>query len=339
MPTRPFRTVEYARKTGFSLNTRINIMIRTEKLNKRFGKERGVFELNMQVDKRSIYGFIGPNGAGKTTTIKLLCGLLKPDGGKAYIDGIQVLPKNISAIKKKIGYMPDITGVYEQMSVWEFLDFYGAAFKLPPKKRKKRIEEVLEITNSSHMIDYQMTSLSRGMRQRIGLAKTLVHDPAILILDEPAGGLDPNARIEMRQTIGRLKELGKTILLSSHILPELASICDKVGIIYKGKLLVQGTVKEIGQQLQENLIINVTVDSGADYAKTFLERIDGVENINVLDQTQLKFMFNGTRNEISGIIKCLVRNDVPVRWFSENEADLENVFMGITGKEDASASS
>lgn len=289
----------------------------------------------MDIDKCSIYGFIGPNGAGKTTTIKLLCGLLKPDGGKAFIDGIQVLPKNISAIKKKIGYMPDITGVYEQMSVWEFLDFYGAAFKLPPKKRRKRIEEVLEITNSSHMIDYQMTSLSRGMRQRIGLAKTLVHDPAILILDEPAGGLDPNARIEMRQTIARLKKLGKTILLSSHILPELASICDKVGIIYKGKLLVQGTVKEIGQQLQENLVVNVTVDSGADYAKQYLERIDGVENIKVLDQSQLKFTFNGTRNEISSIIKCLVRNDIPVRWFSENEADLENVFMGITSKEDA----
>ena len=317
------------------LNTRIRIMIRTEKLNKRFGKERGVFNLNMDIDKCSIYGFIGPNGAGKTTTIKLLCGLLKPDGGKAFIDGIQVLPKNISAIKKKIGYMPDITGVYEQMSVWEFLDFYGAAFKLPPKKRRKRIEEVLEITNSSHMIDYQMTSLSRGMRQRIGLAKTLVHDPAILILDEPAGGLDPNARIEMRQTIARLKKLGKTILLSSHILPELASICDKVGIIYKGKLLVQGTVKEIGQQLQENLVVNVTVDSGADYAKQYLERIDGVENIKVLDQSQLKFTFNGTRNEISSIIKCLVRNDIPVRWFSENEADLENVFMGITSKEDA----
>jgi ABC-2 type transport system ATP-binding protein len=311
-------------------------MIRTEKLNKRFGKERGVFDLNMEVDKSSIYGFVGPNGAGKTTTIKLLCGLLKPDSGKAFIDGVQVLPKNISAIKRKIGYMPDITGVYEQMSVWEFLDFYGAAFKLPPKKRKNRIMEVLEITNSSHMIDYQMTSLSRGMRQRIGLAKTLVHDPAILILDEPAGGLDPNARIEMRQTIGRLKELGKTILLSSHILPELASICDKVGIIYKGKLLVQGTVKEIGQQLQENLVVSVTVDSGPEYAKQFLDRIEGVEDVRILDQSQLKFMFNGTRNEVSGILKCLVRNEVPVRWFSEHEADLENVFMGITSKEDKS---
>ena len=309
-------------------------MIKTEKLNKKFGKDRGVFDLNMEVDKSSIYGFVGPNGAGKTTTIKLLCGLLKPDSGKAFIDGIQVLPKNISKIKKKIGYMPDITGVYEQMSVWEFLDFYGAAFKLSPRVRKRRIMEVLEITNSSHMIDYQMTSLSRGMRQRIGLAKTLVHDPDILILDEPAGGLDPNARIEMRQTIGRLKDLGKTILLSSHILPELASICDKVGIIYKGKLLVQGTVKEIGQQLQENLVVSVTVDSEPKYAKQFLDRIDGVEKVTILDQTQLKFIFNGTRNDVSSILKCLLRNDVPVRWFSENEADLENVFMGITNKED-----
>jgi len=229
--------------------------------------------------------------------------------------------------------MPDITGVYEQMSVWEFLDFYGAAFKIEPKKRKKRIEEVLEITNAAEMIDYQMTSLSRGMRQRIGLAKTLIHDPAILILDEPAGGLDPNARIEMRLTIGRLKALGKTILLSSHILPELASVCDKVGIIFKGKLLVQGTVKEISQQLQENLVIELSVDSDAQEAGDLLKRIEGVENVEVLDANDVQFVFNGTRNQISGVLKLLIDNGVNVRWFSENEADLENVFMGITQRE------
>jgi ABC-2 type transport system ATP-binding protein len=305
-------------------------MIITKKLNKKFSDDRGVFNLDLEVKKGSIYGFVGPNGAGKTTTIKLLCGLLKPDGGKAFIDGIEVLPKNISTIKKKIGYMPDITGVYDQMSVWEFLDFYGAAFKIAPKQRKKRIEEVLDITNSKEMIDYQMTSLSRGMRQRIGLAKTLIHDPAILILDEPAGGLDPNARIEMRQTIGRLKDLGKTILLSSHILPELASVCDHVGIIFKGKLLVQGTVKDISRQLQENLVVEVTVDSNVDEAGKILKRIESVESVTKVDDNQLSFIFNGTRSQVSGVLGLLVQHDVQVRWFAENEADLENVFMGIT---------
>lgn len=308
-------------------------MITTKKLNKRFSNERGVFDLDLEVEKRTIYGFIGPNGAGKTTTIKLLCGLLRPNSGKAIIDGVEVIPKNISTIKKKIGYMPDITGVYEQMSVWEFLDFYGAAFKITPKKRRVRIEEVLDITNSKEMIDYQMTSLSRGMRQRIGLAKTLIHDPDILILDEPAGGLDPNARIEMRQTIGRLKDLGKTILLSSHILPELSSVCDRVGIIFKGKLLVQGTVKEISRQLQENLVVEVTVDSNIDQAEKLLTRIEGVETVTKIDASQLSFVFNGTRNQISGVLTLLMQNGVIVRWFRENEADLENVFMGITQRE------
>ncbi len=308
-------------------------MIITKKLNKKFSNNRGVFDLDLEVEKSTIYGFVGPNGAGKTTTIKLLCGLLKPDAGKAFIDGIEVLPKNISSIKRKIGYMPDITGVYEQMSVWEFLDFYGAAFKIPTKQRKARIEEVLDITNAKEMIDYQMTSLSRGMRQRIGLAKTLIHDPSILILDEPAGGLDPNARIEMRMTIGRLKSIGKTILLSSHILPELSSVCDRVGIIFKGKLLVQGSVKEIGRQLQEKLVVEVTVDSDVEQAEKLLKRIEGVESVTKIDAKQLSFKFNGTRNQISGVLSLLIQHGVVVRWFAENEANLENVFMGLTQRE------
>jgi ABC-2 type transport system ATP-binding protein len=221
------------------------------------------------------------------------------------------------------------------MSVWEFLDFYGAAFKIPPKERGGRIREVLEITNASEMIDYQMTSLSRGMRQRIGLAKTLIHNPDILILDEPAGGLDPNARIEMRRTIARLKELGKTILLSSHILPELSSVCDKVGIIFKGKLLVQGTVKEISKQLQENLVINMTVDSDVNDAVALLNRVEGVDKAEAKDESNIQFVFSGTREQIAGVLKLLIQHDVHVRWFSEDEADLENVFLGITQQETA----
>jgi len=305
-------------------------VIRTENLTENYGKDRGVFNLNLEVPKGKIYGFIGPNGAGKTTTIKMLCGLIKPDSGKAFVGDVQVTPSNISRIKRKIGYMPDIFGVYEQMSVWEYLDFYGAAFKIPVKERKKRIEEVLALTESSHMIDYQVTSLSRGMRQRIGLAKTLIHDPEILILDEPAGGLDPNARIEMRQTISRLRNLGKTILLSSHILPELSSVCDLVGIIFKGKLLAQGTVKEISASLQEKIVINVTVDSDVNEAKGILERIDCVENVKILEKNLLQFTFTGAREQIKSVLRILIENKIVVRWFYEEEIDLEDVFLNIT---------
>jgi ABC-2 type transport system ATP-binding protein len=307
-------------------------MIKTENLTKKYGAERGVFSLNLDLPRGKIYGFIGPNGAGKTTTIKMLCGLVKPDSGKAFVGDIQITASNIPKIKRKIGYMPDIFGVYEQMSVWEYLDFYGAAFKIPIKRRKPRIEEVLSLTDSSHMIDYQVTSLSRGMKQRIGLAKTLIHDPEILILDEPAGGLDPTARIEMRQTISRLKGLGKTILLSSHILPELSSICDLIGIIFKGKLLAQGTVKEISSSLQEKIVINVTVDSDINEAKNILSRIDMIETVKVLEQDALQCTFTGARPQIKSVLRLLIENNVIVRWFSEDEVDLEDVFINITKK-------
>jgi len=302
-------------------------------LTKRFSDNRGVFSVNLNVPKGAIYGFVGHNGAGKTTTIKMLCGLLKSDSGKAFINNLEVTPKNIPQIKRTIGYMPDITGVYPQMSVWEFLDFYGAAFKIPPKKRKQRIEEVLDITHSTEMLDYQVASLSRGMRQRVGLAKTLIHDPPVLILDEPAGGLDPNARIEMRQTIVRLREIGKTIMLSSHILPELASICDAVGIIFKGKLLAQGTVDEISRQLQEHMSIEITVDSGIGKAISLLESTEGVAGIKKTDENQIQILYSGTRDTVSALLHMLVSHEIPLRFFKEVEADLENVFMDIITRE------
>ena len=307
-------------------------MIRTENLTRKFGGGRGIFDLNLEVEKGTIYGFVGHNGAGKTTAIKILCGLLRPDSGRAFIGEVEVLPKNLAKIKRSIGYMPDITGVYDQMSVWEFLDFYGAAFKIPPKDRRKRIEQVLELTHSSEMIDYQVSSLSRGMRQKIGLAKTLIHDPDVLILDEPAGGLDPNARIEMRQTIAGLRSLGKTILLSSHILPELASICDRVGILNRGVLLAQGTVKEISAQLQENLQILVTVDSDVQQALAVLQQLADVQNAVVADSEHLSFSFTGGRKLAGEVLAFLQTNGVKVRWFTENEASLENVFIDITSR-------
>lgn len=305
-------------------------MIRTEKLTKKFGNDRGVFEIDLDVPKGCIYGFVGHNGAGKTTAIKILCGLLRPDSGKAFIGEYEVTPKNIPLIKKTVGYMPDITGIYDQMSVWEFLDFYGAAFKIPPRQRKERIESVLELTNAANMIDYQVSSLSRGMRQKVGLAKTLIHDPEVLILDEPAGGLDPNARIEMRRTIAGLKGLGKTILLSSHILPELASVCDRVGIINKGHLLAQGTVKEIGEKLQENLSILVTVDSDINRALEVISGLEHVQDAAIADVNHISLSYTGSRELAGRLLDAILSAGVKVRWFEENEANLENVFINIT---------
>lgn len=305
-------------------------MIRTEKLTKKFGNDRGIFGLDLEVPKGCIYGFVGHNGAGKTTAIKILCGLLKPESGRAFIGDVEVIPRNFTKIKRSIGYMPDITGVYDQMSVWEFLDFYGAAFKIPPKQRKERIEQILFLTHAENMIDYQVASLSRGMRQKVGLAKTLIHDPDVLILDEPAGGLDPNARIEMRKTIAGLRELGKTILLSSHILPELASICDRVGIVNKGHLLAQGTVKEISEKLQENLTILITVDSEIEKALAIVSALDTVQDAVIADKNHISLSYTGGRETAGVLLEKLMSAGVKVRWFAENEADLENVFINIT---------
>jgi len=306
-------------------------IIKTENLSKNYGADRGIINLSMAVPAQSIFGFVGPNGSGKTTTIKCLCGLVLPSSGRGWIDGLEVLPKNIQQIKRKIGYLPDEFGVYEQMSVWEYLDFFGAAYKIPPRHRKKRIYEVLELTDASHMIDYQVSSLSRGMHQKIGIAKTMLHDPTVLILDEPANGLDPHARIEMRKTILRLKEIGKTIMLSSHILPELGAICDQVAIIEKARLLVQGTVKEITHSLQEKIQLLIEVDSDLDVAVAACNGFDNVENTTVT-VNEITVDYLGKRPGVADLNTHLVKAGVRVLSISEIEVDLEKVFLKVTGK-------
>jgi ABC-2 type transport system ATP-binding protein len=308
------------------------MMIHTENLTKNYGEGRGIIGLNMDVPKNSIFGFVGPNGSGKSTTIKMLCGLALPDDGHAVINGIEVIPKNHIKIKKTVGYLPDEFGVYQQMTVWEYLDFFGAAYKISPGKRKKRIHEVLEITDGMHMLDYQVASLSRGMHQKVGIAKTMLHDPELLILDEPANGLDPHARIDMRDTILRLKDMGKTIMLSSHILPELGAICDLVAIIEKAELRVTGTVAEITESLQENLVLELQVDSNTDDVMKLLgefENVSGVKN----SRNEFKIDFVGSRNQIADLNCHLVKAGIRVLSLKESEVDLENVFLTLTGQD------
>jgi ABC-2 type transport system ATP-binding protein len=305
-------------------------MIRTEKLTRDYGNGRGILDLDLHVPKGRIFGYIGPNGAGKTTTIKLLCGLVRPTAGRAFINGVEVTPANTHTIKRLVGYLPDIFGVYDQMSVWEYLDFFCAAYRIKPAARKARIDEALRLTDAGYMLDYQVASLSRGMRQRIGLAKTLLHDPEVLILDEPAGGLDPKARIEMRNTISRLRDLGKTILLSSHILPELASVCDLVGILKHGRLVAQGTVSEITDTLREKLVLVLTVDGGAPRAVMACLNHPNIEEA-IASGNEIRLVFAGTRREIADFNADLVGKGIRVTSLREAETNLEQVFLTVTG--------
>lgn len=306
-------------------------MIRTENLTRDYGGGRGIIDLNLHVPQGRIFGYIGPNGSGKTTTIKLLCGLIRPSSGRATINGVEVTPANSMRIKRMIGYLPDIFGVYDQMSVWEYLDFFCAAFRIPAKERKARIDEALKLTDATYMLDYQVASLSRGMRQRVGLARTLLHDPEVLILDEPAGGLDPHARIEMRRTIQRLRDLGKTILLSSHILPELASVCDLVGILKRGRLVAQGTVSEITENLREKLVLIVVVEGGVPKAVKCCLDFPNVEEATAAGN-EIRIIFSGTRSEVADLNIRLVEKGVRVTSIKEEESNLEQVFLSVTGE-------
>lgn len=304
-------------------------MIKIQNLTRDFGGGRGIHNLTMHIPKGKIFGYIGPNGAGKTTTIKVLCSLYRANSGQAFINGLEVTPANATQIKKIVGYMPDNFGVYDQMSVWEYLDFFCAAYHIPVKERESRINKVLELTSSQHMLDYQVISLSKGMTQRIGLAKTLLHDPEVLILDEPASGLDPYARIEMRETITRLRDLGKTIMLSSHILPELAGICDLIGIIEKGRLLAFGTVADVTRKVQENLRLTVVVDSDPKVAHSLCEQFPGAGNVET-NANEIHFIFTGPRNDLPELLRSLISQGVRVMEFREDQANLEQVFLSVT---------
>jgi len=307
-------------------------MIVTKNLTKKYANDFvAVDQLSVEIGEGEIFGYIGPNGAGKTTTIRILCGLLKPTSGKAYVAGNDVTSK-IRAIHKVTGYLPDSFGVYEEMRVWEYLDFFGACFKIPKKTRRKRIDEVLDITNSRVMRDYFVDTLSHGMRQRIGIAKTLMHDPKVLFLDEPTNGLDPRARIEMRNLIRNLAKLGKTVLVSSHILPELATICDRVGIIERGRMLAQGTVEEIMREIRPNRRVEMHFRSdGATVlaAAKELEEQQHVNNVELLGEV-LQFDIGGNDDDVALALCHFISREVEVVWFREQEADLEEAFMRVT---------
>lgn len=292
-----------------------------------------VKDLDLTINEGDIFGFIGPNGAGKTTTIKILATLLKPTQGYAMVGGYNVLTQS-EDVKRVMGYMPDNFGVYDDMKVWEYLDFFAAAYKIERSRRKTIIDDVLALTDLSHKKDAMVDSLSRGMKQRLCLAKTLVHDPKVLLLDEPASGLDPRARIELRELLKELRRMGKTILISSHILTELADFCNTIGIIEQGKLLYAGDIQEITEKLRGGRVVEVKVKAGFEQKaeEAFLNnsKIAEVSREGQLLTINLPIDLESEEDDESLVTDMLVENGIKFISVRELEVDLEDVFMQIT---------
>ena len=303
-------------------------MIRISHLHKQYKGLTAVKDLSLHLEAGDIFGFIGPNGAGKTTTIKMLATLLKPTSGTALIDGIDVV-ENPEAVRGRIGYMPAFFGIYDDMRVWEYLDFFAGAYRLPKATRPRVIDDVLNLTDLIGKKDNYVEELSTGMKQRLCLAKTLIHDPKVLLLDEPASGLDPRARIEIKELFKELKAMGKTIIISSHILPELADFCNKVGIIERGEMLISGDVQDIMAQVTGGRTLEIRVLEDQDRAEGLLTDAPGVRAVRAVN-SHLHVEFTGDPEAQAGLNKMLVDNGLRVLAFSEQETDLEDIFMKVT---------
>ena len=302
-------------------------MIGTHQLTKTYGDLHAIYRLDLTLDKGDVYGFIGPNGAGKTTTMRILATLLNPTSGEASVCG-QSIYNNAKEIRRMIGYMPDFFGVYDDMKVIEYLEFFAAAYRINGMTRKKICDDVLELVDLGYKRDALVTSLSRGMTQRLGLARVLLHDPDVLLLDEPASGLDPRARIEIRGLLKELRKMGKTILVSSHILPELADICNKIGIIERGELLVSGDVTEVMKQVRQQTLLRITVTE-PDKAAAELEKHEEIDTVTVTEG-QLLVSLQTSVSDYGFIPTLLIEKGHRITLFQEDEINLETAFMELT---------
>jgi ABC-2 type transport system ATP-binding protein len=304
------------------------VVLQTRNLSKRYGEHVALSDLNLQIHRGEVFGYIGPNGAGKTTTFRILCGLLDPSDGSAFIAGEDVT-RNKDRIKQLVGFLPDNFGVYPTLRVWEYLDFFAAAYNLPKKSRPDRINHCLQIANAMEFRDKLLGGLSRGMKQRVGIAKTLLHDPQVLILDEPAATIDPRARIEMRRLLRQLADLGKAVLVSSHILPELADVCDTVGILQGGKLVANGSLHDIMLNIRQKRVMQIQVVGSLEEARELLST-KGWEPIQSPEPDVLRFEVQADERQLADALAELVRHGITVFGFTEVPADLEDVFMSLT---------
>ena len=316
-------------------------VVETRGLVKRYGDELAVAGVDLRVGPGEIYGLVGPNGAGKTTTMKILATLMAPTAGEAYVTGIPIAADPIE-VRRRIGYMPDFYGVYDDLKVWEYLDFFARCYGVSANRRARMIGELLEIVALGDKRDAYVESLSRGMRQRLCLAHTLVHDPALLILDEPASGLDPRARVEMREILRELRSMGKTILVSSHILPELGEMCTGVAIIDRGRLLRSGTIAEIEASLRAMAVLRIELlgDEGAvDAAVAWLGTEPHVTDVQRIDAGEhlarrLDVSFDAPHDAQADLLRRMVEAGHRVVGFSQATTDLEEIFLKVTGQMD-----
>ena len=297
-----------------------------------FGKDYGDFTavecLNLNIAEGEVFGFIGPNGAGKSTTIRFLATLLRPSRGCGTVNGFSVLEQPMD-VRKSVGYMPDNFGVYDGMRVWEFLDFFAVAYQISSHERRRIINEVLELVDLTYKRDDFVNGLSRGMKQRLCLAKTLVHDPPVLILDEPASGLDPRARVLVKALLKELRQMGKTILISSHILTELADICTSIGIIERGQLLMHGPIEDVYRQIRGHRNLDIRVNVGVEKAASILRSEVGLREVQV-EGNQLLAELDVDDAGLARLLKKMVEEGVEIRSFNDKDPTLEDVFMTVT---------
>ncbi len=305
-------------------------MIKTVNLTKKYGDMYAIRGIDLELEPGDLFGFIGPNGAGKTTTMRIIATLLVPTYGEAYVCGHSIY-KEPKEIRRLVGFMPDFFGVYDDMTVVEYLEFFAAAYRIKGSERRKRCEEMLEVVDLNFKRDAYANTLSRGQTQRLGLARVLLHDPQVLLLDEPLSGLDPRARIEMRNLLRQLGEMGKTIIVSSHILPELADICNKVGIINRGEMGFNGPISQLIRTVRPNVILEVqpTTSGELESICNFLTSRESVERVEVLGDL-LEVNLRAGVADYSDLARDLVLNGHSFKKFTEKETNLESAFMALT---------
>ena len=307
-------------------------IIEIKDLSKHFGKRFAVNNISFNVERGEIFGLVGPNGAGKTTTMRMLVTLLQPDKGEIFVGGYSIR-KQPNEVRRIIGFMPDSFGVYGDMTVQEYLDFFGACYKVPPDQRARLIVDLLELVDLGHRRDDMVDTLSTGLKQRLGLARVLIHDPNILVLDEPASGLDPRARVEIRELLLEIARLGKTIVFSSHILADVSELCTRVGIIEDGKLAAIGTLQQLSERVMPHRQLRIGLLDRAEEVQVTLQSSAGVAETRLLENTErptLEVDFIGDDEAIHQLLAKLLSQGYPVVHFSEETKNLEEVFMRTT---------
>ncbi|MCM1119574.1 MAG: ABC transporter ATP-binding protein [bacterium] len=306
-------------------------MLQINYLYKYYGKFQAVNNLTLHIPRGDLFGFVGPNGAGKTTTIRIVCGLMLPSSGGIFINGMDALA-NQREIKKQIGYVPDFFGVYDNLKVREYMDFYGSMYRMDSREIEKISNDLLELVNLSDKKEAFVDTLSRGMKQRLCVARALIHNPSLLIMDEPNSGLDPRARVEMKELLLNLRSMGKTIVISSHILSELSEMCNSIGIMNHGNLVAAGRIEDVMEGVFGSNQLVITLDEGRDMAVRIVSE-QAKAKIDSVGEHEIKLSHNMTKPEISRMIGELIAGGVVVTGFHKQEGNLETLFMRVTDNE------